>query len=134
MNYKHKVKIENSKFKFVNKPMFDKELQGFEGKDVFVTLKEAKSTRSDNQNRYYFGVVLKIISDETGNDVEDLHEYFKTKYLPVEEKEILNSKVYTYKSTTSLVKKDFEEYLEKIRAFAAIELGLRIALPNEIEY
>lgn len=134
MQYKHKVKIENSKFKFVNKAMFDRELSGLEGKEVFVTIKEAKESRSDNQNRYYFGVVLKLISDETGNDVEDIHEYFKVKFLGLEKKEILGYEINVLMTTTKLNTKEFEEYLENIRRFASKELGIVIPEPNQVDY
>lgn len=89
--------------------------------------------RSYVQNRYYWGVVLKIISDETDNSVYDMHEYLKTLFL---KKWIIvkGQEVETVRSTTALNTKEFEEYLEQCRQWASMELGIFIPLPNDAEY
>jgi len=98
---------------------------------VNVSLKKFK--RSTDQNRYYWGVVLKMISDETGYETTEVHEILKSEFLKIDEKEI-NGKAYSiYSSTASLNTADFEDYLEKCRRFAAMNLQLVILLPNESE-
>jgi hypothetical protein len=52
----------------------------FEGKRVKIEISESRNNRSDLQNRYYWGVVLKYLSDETGHTKDELHEIFKTEY------------------------------------------------------
>jgi len=98
---------------------------------VNVSLKKFK--RSTDQNRYYWGVVLRMISDDTGYEQSEVHEILKTEFLKVTEKEI-NGKLYPiFKSSTKLNTAEFEEYLEKCRRFAAMNLQLVILLPNESE-
>src|SRR4051794_1255868 len=57
-------------------------LQRFEGQDVRVTFSQRTKTRSNNQNRFYWGVVLTMIAAETGHTTEEIHEYMKDKFLP----------------------------------------------------
>jgi hypothetical protein len=109
-------------------------LRRMEGKEVRVTFSQPTKTRSNPQNRYYWGVVLTMIAAETGHTTEEVHEYMKAMFLPrcfirlgkgKKEQQIT-------KSTATLSTFDMEEYLEKVRAFAAAELQLTIPLPNEI--
>lgn len=86
--------------------------------------------RSNNQNRYCWGVVVKIISDETGNDANDVYEFLKLKF---------NQKSVTIKgqehviggSLAALSKPEFEIAMERVRAWALMEYGIVIPLPNE---
>jgi hypothetical protein len=129
--FKHKVRVENAKFRFWNKSLFDIELQGYEGKEIFVTLSEAKRSRSLNQNRYYWGVVLKILGNEFGYSVDEMHDILKQKFLENKEVEFNGESFKVYKSTTSLTTKEFEEYTANIRRWAA-ELSVQVPEPNEV--
>jgi hypothetical protein len=107
-----------------------KELDWNIGYEIKVSKIENK--RSLDQNRLYF-LYLGCIGQETGNDKDQLHEFFKAKYLGIETIELKFSKSQDYyinicKSTTKLTTKRFTEYLEKIVIFASTEL--RITLPN----
>lgn len=121
------------------KPQFSKEqrikLQGVfqakEGKYVQVVVGDIEKGRSSQQNRYYFGVVLKLISDYTGDNVNDLHEYFKEQYAPKKMTKVLNEKKERPMSTTEMSTVEFNEYIERIRAFAAQELQVVIPDPGE---
>lgn len=84
-----------------------------------------KKQRSNAENAYYWGIVLKIISDHTGETVEDLHEHFRVRFL------MQGEKFSRPKSTTGLSVGEFEEYLQKIRMFATTDLNCFIPLPNE---
>lgn len=102
-----------------------------EGKDVRITISDPLKTRSHPQNRYYWGVVLTMIAAETGHITEELHEFFKDKFLPRVYVSVAGQERQIPKSTTSLDTMFFEQYLEQIRAFAATELNMRIPLPHE---
>lgn len=86
--------------------------------------------RSNNQNSYLWGVVYQLIAEYTGHSTEELHEAFKHMFLPrttfLGDKEIIANK-----STTELSTSEMEEYLMRIRVWAAQELGCSIPLPNE---
>lgn len=97
-------------------------------------LKESKQ-RSLQENSYYWGVVLPTVSDHIGYTVEELHEIFKSLFLS-EVKHIKMSngtlrEVRYARSTASLKVFEFEQYLENIRTWSALELGINIQLPNE---
>jgi len=77
------------------------------------------TTRSNPQNKYYFGVVVDMISEETGNEPEETHELLKLKFL----------KPMGKANTTQLDTREFNLYIEKIQRWAAIELGCIIPDP-----
>lgn len=107
-------------------------LSGIDGKRVTVKIDKERKRRSDNQNRYYWGVVLKIVSEFTGYTSDESHEAMKMLFLKKH-----SEKGYpdTVRSTTSLNTSEMEEYLENIRRFAAEKLnGAYIPLPGEVEF
>jgi len=131
---KFKGSVESGRltFKMGMKDQFDQYLQGLSG-DVEITVKpwSEKNQRSNNQNRYYFGIVLKIISEETGYTVDECHEICKIKF---NSKMIHDGKkdMMIGLSTTSLNTSDMESYLEEIRMWASMNLGLNVPEPNEV--
>lgn len=102
-----------------------------ESKMVQITVTECGKPRSVHQNRYMWGVVYQMIADETGHLPEEVHEFCKMKFLPRAFIAIGNEEFAVTKSTTKLTTGEFEEYLERIRVFAATELAIRIPMPNE---
>jgi hypothetical protein len=101
-----------------------------DSKPYAVKVEKITGSRSNYQNRYYWGVVLKTISNDTGSTPQELHDIFKTMFLKdfvfLEGKEV--EKVGDTKGLKSL---EFEDYLTKIRRFASMELNIFIGLPNE---
>ena len=55
-------------------------LSGLEGKRVELILRKQKSKRSDQQNRYYWGVVIEILANHCGYEAEEMHEALKIKF------------------------------------------------------
>ncbi len=113
-------------------------IRAFNGKSVFISIKEVKRRRSRNQNAYYFGVVIPpILAEfrEAGNavDSEDVHSYLKQHVGKLKRKivtpdgEILEAVA----STAGLTTMEMEAYLERVRAWAVEVLGIAIGLPNE---
>jgi hypothetical protein len=96
-----------------------------EGKryDVSVTLH--RNRRSIPQNSLYW-LWLGCISCETGNEVEDLHGYFKDRFLS-RKVEIFGDEYNTGTSTKKLNTAEFTAFLDKVQQFAA---GEGIILPN----
>ena len=82
-----------------------------------VKITPYKSTRSLDQNDYYWRLV-KELADYFGlKSKDEMHEVLSYKLLS-EEKQIKNLKVMTINSTTKLNVKEFNEYLEKVKDFA----------------
>jgi hypothetical protein len=96
-----------------------------------VVIREYKKSRSDRQNNMYWGW-LKIISDETGYTTEELHEYMKGNFWGYREAEIFGEKRMIPKSTTKLSTKEFNEYLDKVTAFAT-SIGIKLPLGGGYE-
>jgi len=99
------------------------------GKDDWfvVEITKAKQIRSLNQNRYYWGVVVKILAQHTGYTSEETHQELARMFLQYEN----NGKLFV-RSTTKLNTVEFENYTESCRQWAWNEMNLHIPLPNEI--
>jgi len=102
-----------------------------EGTHVFVTIRkiEHKQMRSIVQNNYYWGVVLKILAEEIGYDRDEMHDALKYKFLRYENVQGLP----TVLSTTQLKTHEMEEYLQRIRRWAAVDMGIVIPKPREVD-
>lgn len=115
----------------VQQRAMDAYLSTREGKAVTVKFTRPTSTRSLNQNRYYWGVVLTIIAESTGHTTEEVHDAVKELFLPRKFVTLGNNEVEVAKSTTELTTDEFNLYLERIRTWAETELSIRIPNPNE---
>lgn len=107
-------------------------IRSFKRGRVTVKVEQEKKGRSAQANRYYWGVVLKAISEHTGHETDELHEYFKLQYNP---REILigGESLIVGGSTASLTTQKFYDYIERIRRFASIELGVTLPEPDRME-
>jgi hypothetical protein len=101
-----------------------------------VSIKRLRATRSTQANRYYWGVVLAALADYTGHTPEELHDIMKAKFLPkalafsdhngeVVEEFVLGG------STRKLNTKEFSDYVNQIRNWAASELDCYIPASDE---
>lgn len=95
---------------------------------IEIELRPHEDTRSLRAHRYYFGVVLKMMAEESGHAVLDLHEWAKLEFnskviadpITGEEKRIAQT-------TTKLTVEAFSAYLEQVMAGGA---GLGIVFPE----
>ena len=102
-----------------------------EGKKVEVVVKEYKAQRSSEQNSYYHGVVVKLLSDHTGYTSDEMHEALKWLFLKKPGEHGLPD---TCGSTAKLNTKQFEDYISQIKRWAAEEFKIYIPEPNAVEY
>ena len=87
--------------------------------------------RSSQANRYYWGVVLELISEHSGHTPYELHEIFKRLYLPAQ---YVTYKGRTFRmagSTRKCNKQQFSDYIERVIAEGA-SLGIEIP-PSDYE-
>lgn len=120
--------VDNGGLKFDRRSSVDEYIGTLIGQRVEVIIRKPRTKRSDVQNSYYWGVVIELLSKELGYDKDEMHEILKYKFLQS------NAMGMPYvKSTTKLSTGEFEEYLEKIRRWAAEFLNINIPLPNECE-
>ena len=117
---------------FNDKIKQQKWLQSLNGKRIEMIIRPFRAKRTIPQNAYYWGVVLKTISKETGYTSEELHEFFKRIFLKKEI--VIGGKVYETSISTRKLKKDqFSEYIEKIKGFVFLRLDLVIPEAGEYE-
>lgn len=135
MKIKHTGYIENGKLKLDNRERFDIDAQSFEGQRVYVTISKETKNRSNNQNAYYWGVIVKMASDESGYTPDEIHELFLAETFGYHTAQINKTiLIIPNKRSSKLNTTEFEELCETARMLASKEYNLYIPLPNEVEY
>lgn len=108
----------------INSPVWYRhQIQKFKlGETVTLYVSSRRPKRSVQQNRYYWGVYLPLIAKETGEgDLDALHKLFAGKFLSEGIKTVLGSPVRMVKSSATLSKAEFSEYIMNIEAETGIE-------------
>ena len=98
-------------------------------RSFLFSCEEQKKNRTVPQNKLY-RLWLTCISQETGNEVDDLHDYFKEKYTEPTSVVVFGIQHKRY-TTTNLNTIQFTNYLEKIRIEADRDLSIRLPLPED---
>ena len=102
---------------------------------IEIVVRAKTNSRSANQNKYYWGVVIELIAQHTGHTKDEIHEILKARSDVCRDCLVLNNKTYgIIKSTTSLDTKQMEIFLAECRQWASQELGVFVPLPNEVDY
>lgn len=115
-------------------------IKSFNDKDVVITFSKPKKNRSNNQNRYYWGLVLPLIQngllDATGElrSIDNIHyKILLPLFAPTNE--IVNKdtgECITERLTSSdLTTTQFCEYIIEIQKWSAEFLSIDIPSPNE---
>ena len=78
-------------------------------------------TRSLSQNNLYW-MYLEIIERETGNNANDMHEYFRRVLLSPKTLKVMGKEIKIARSTTELKKHEFSDYMDKINALVNIPI------------
>jgi len=129
--------IANGKIKR-NKNIVIDAFKSFEGKELTIILKPFRKQRSNNQNRYYWGLVVpiwqKILKEEWGDfySQAEVHEFLKYncnyhEKVNEETGEIIRLSKSTKDNTTS----DQEDFHTQARNLAFEMFNVTIPLPNE---
>jgi len=98
-----------------------------EGENVTLVVTNKKPKRTEQQNRYYWGVYLPIIAKESGEEqrnkkyIDLLHERFAGELLTEGIYEIFGKKVRLRKSTAQLSISEFCNYIMDIERLTGIE-------------
>jgi len=96
--------------------------------DYKLEITKSYKTRSLNENSYYWGVIVKILSDELGYTAEEMHYSLKEKFIGSWEDD---NGLKVMKETKGMDTKTFEDYCSNIRRWASTDLSIFIPLPNE---
>lgn len=114
-----KATVKDSKVIFDNRAYFDLYVGTLDGQRITVTVKKLKKLRSIKANAYYW-VYLGLIAEETGNDINLLHDLFKNKFLPKASVTIKEVKELVAPSTTTLSNVEMLEYIRNIESMTGI--------------
>jgi len=105
------------------------------GSKIDIIIKKHSNKRTNDQNAYYWGVVITILSDHFGYDSEEMHEEMKYLFNPIQSKIHPDRKIGG--STTKLSTVDFfssneKSYVERICKWAAEDYDIYIPPPERI--
>lgn len=104
-----------------------------EGAHVVIRVQIERPRRSNQQNRFWHGVVIPLFAEHCGYDFEDMKDELALKLLP---KTIVDMQSGEEKivpgHTSDLTTKEFNELIERAQRLGA-EMGLYIPDPNEQE-
>lgn len=112
-----------------------KPFDGWKDGEVTIAVRRKRAPRSQPQNAWYWGQILRLLSEHTGYTVDELHDYCKQRFngttvcltdsdgVVVDEQRI-------GKTTTKLNRVTFGEYCEAIRQWAASDLQVYIPDPD----
>jgi hypothetical protein len=117
---------EDGRLVLADREQFAKAMRSFKRGHVSLRV-EVGGKRSVQANRYY-RLLLGIISDETGDDPDYLHEFFKKKFLEPEYVEVLGESMEIYTSIKNPTR--FRKYTEDIRRFVLVELHIDTPDPD----
>lgn len=84
--------------------------------------------RSNDANRYYWGVVIPSVMEFTGYTEDEAHDAMKVKFLGQED---MRLGLVHVRSSAACDTREFFEYVEKIRQWMLEFFGHRIPEPNE---
>ena len=98
-----------------------------------ITIEPYRKKRSLSQNSLMWKWVNEVaehVRDATGQDADDIHEFFKVKFLPSKIVEI-NGETIEYRTTTKLSTAEMSQYMDMIYAWVTTELGLLLPMPQD---
>ena len=107
-------------------------LASLEGQKVEIVVRKRRSKRSDQQNRYYWGVVVQILADHCGYSPEEMHEALKEKFLGTQERD--EHGLIKMRSTAVLSKDEFVRYTNEVMRWAAENLTIYIPDPHLVDF
>ncbi len=105
------------------------ELSKLEGQRVELTIRKERHVRSLSQNKYYWSVIVEILSHHFGYEPEEMHMALRYKFLQVHDE----SQFVIAKSTTKLSTVGFSDYIDKITRWASTEHQIVIPSADGID-
>ena len=113
-------------------------IKSFEGANIVITIEKRRKKRSNNQNSFYHAVIIPLMQDAFKDawgehySAIEVHEALKAKYCYKEQiNESTGEILQMPSSTTNLSTIEWEEYIDKIRAFALEWFNTVLPYPND---
>lgn len=122
--------IEKGKLKFDNPHKYIVRIASLEGKKIELILRQQKSKRSLQYNRYYFGVIVEVLANHLGYDKQSMHDNLKLKF--ASSPDLSHDGMLIIERTSKMTTVRFMKYCADIQQWAAEFLGVYLPDPNEI--
>ena len=116
----------DGRYKLDDKVGFQQATWDLNGKKIMLSVSQFRPQRSLEQNKWYWGVAIPILSEALGYDHDEMHDALKMKLLPKN----LDTPLPTVGSTTKLNTLEFSHFMDDVVRIAA-ELGVALPLPGE---
>jgi hypothetical protein len=129
--------VKNGRLFILDRQRFDETVRAIDPRwPLTVRVERLKATRSQQANRYYWGVVVHYLSEHTGYGPDEMHDVLKALFIPkamaiLDGNGEVKGEVVLGGSTRQLKTEEFMDYIERIRVWAMDHLGVVIPLPNE---
>lgn len=137
MKYIHYGNIKDGKLHIINRKIFDADIERMGDKQVEIVIYPKKKTRSNQQNAYYWSVVVAMMKEgfaKMGHEdvtSENVHDFIKSRFLLKEIVNIDTGEVVNMPTGTSnLSTTDFMVLIEKCMKFSGEYLNTIIPEPN----
>lgn len=127
--------VENGVLK-CNRKTFQAIVESFNGKRIEISFTKARKSRSNQQNRYYWGCLIPILKStlkDLGNEFtpEQVHDMLKYKFLKKDVHVKDGEFITKITSSTELSTSEFMDYIADIQRWSAEFFGVEIPDPNE---
>lgn len=109
---------------------FRQHLAKLSGKSVEVTVRRFRSKRSNEANRYYWGVVVPLLAEEFGYEKEEMHEVLAMHFLRIDNCPVTGAP--RRQRTPDCDTSQFALYVDACIRLGA-EHGVYVPQPQEIE-
>ena len=128
-----------------NRPLLEAALKQHEGKEVSITIERWRKKRSNEQNAYWWGVIVPIFQDcfrEAGmvRNKEQTHQLITDLIIQkygdsvILQESVLEGEVFQEKRGTSdLSTSEFMELVSEAQMFASEVFDIAIPDPNQVE-
>ena len=127
--------VKDGKLLVRNKTGYERALAMMRDGEVLVTIARRRATRSQAQNRYWWGVCIELVSEHTGYTPDEVHELAKQMFLPkklavTDGNGEIKGEFVIGGTTTRLNKLEFGEFVARFQQWAAETLGVVIPDPE----
>jgi len=123
----HLCTITGGKLVFADTVRFRTDCNRLKDGDYWLSLKRDRPHRSDQQNRYYWGVVVRLLAEHCGYTPDEMHDALRVQFLTVKREGLPT----TMRRTSDLDTAEMEQFMSSVRQWASMELSIYIPEPNE---
>ena len=130
------AQVKDGRLFIKNRQAFDQRIARFDDRWILeVTVKRLRATRSQQQNRYWWGVCVELVSEHTGYTPEDIHEIAKQMFIPkrlavADGNGEIQGEFVVGGSTRQMNTEEFGEFIERFKQWAAETLDVVIPDPE----